>query len=278
MPVRVSAHLMAPQLALALTLAGLCAIAVANDGRERAKQRQQLVVGVDYVVPEYKAGMKFRTPEALDTALAQDAAKRLQVPLATVLNLRPGAAALPVKFPVKGKADILLTTLPASATPSPAYAIIPTGYSAGPMAIMRTDTTIKTWEQLKGKTVCVSQGGNYVGTLAAQYGAMEMVKPAPADALLALRIGECDATVHDSAMLEELIKLPEWKKFSAKLPVGQRRMLAFIVPAADKRMSAELTRITRSWTVQEMPATLMKKAVQSMAFEVYLDQNVPDCH
>lgn len=274
MPVRVSAHLMARQLALALTLAGLCAVAVATDGRERTKQRQQLVVGVDYVVPQYKAGTKFRTPEALDTALAQDAAKRLQVSLATVLNLRPGAAA----FPAKGKADVLLTTLPAASTPSSAYAIIPTGYSAGPMAIMRTDTTIKTWEQLKGKKVCVSQGGHYVGTVAAQYGATEMVKPAPADALLALRIGECDATVHDSAMLEELIKLPEWKKFSAKLPVGQRRMLAFVVPAADKRMSAELTRITRGWTVQELPATLMKKAVQSIAFEVYLDQNVPDCH
>lgn len=272
MPHHLSAHRPARLLTLALTL--VCSIAAASDGQERSGQRQRLVVGVDYVVPEYKAGMKFRTPETLDTALAEDASKRLKFTLATVPNLHSGSTALPAK----GKADILLTTLPAASMAFSAYTVIPTGYSAGPMAIMRTDTTIKTWEQLKGKKVCVSQGGSYVGTMAAQYGATEMVKPAPADALLALRIGECDATVHDNAMLEELIKLPEWKKFSARLPVGPRRTLAFLVPAAEKRMSSELTRIARSWTAQELPARLMKKAVQSIAFEVYLDQNVPDCH
>ena len=50
---------------------------------ERAKQRGKLVAGIHYVVPEYKGGMKFRTPEAPDTALLEGVARRLQLPLAT---------------------------------------------------------------------------------------------------------------------------------------------------------------------------------------------------
>src|SRR3546814_17373291 len=88
------------------------------------------------------------------------------------------------------------------------------------MAIMRTDTDIKSWQQLKGRTVCLSEGGRYVGALTRQYGAVEIVFKAPADSLLALRTGGCAAAVHDDVMLKELLKLPEWKKFSSSLPPG----------------------------------------------------------
>jgi hypothetical protein len=57
------------------------------------------------------------------------------------------------------------------------------------MATMRTDADIKVWEHLKGRKVCVSESGLHVGTLAARYGATEKVYKAPADSLLALRVG-----------------------------------------------------------------------------------------
>lgn len=259
---------------LAATIGGVCAGAFAADGLERAKERRKLVAGIHYVVPEYKGGMKFRTPEAVDTALLEDVAKRMQISLATV-HAEPGKQAPLLK---SGKADIALAALKESDPLPRAAAIIPTGYSAGPMAIMRSDTDIKAWEHLKGRKVCVSEGGLYVGTLAARYGATEKVYRAPADALLALRIGDCDATVHDSAMLEELIKLPEWKKFSARLPVGPRATLAFVVPAADKKSAAFLKQIADDWAAKGYLDQLMKKSVRNIAFEVYLDQNVPDCH
>lgn len=249
---------------LAAALAGACASSAA-DGIERARQRGKLVAGIHYVVPEYKAGAKFRTPEAIDTALLEDAAKRLQLPLATVRA--PSA-----------KADFTLAALADNAAPRGDTVAIPTGYAAGPMAIMRTDTSIKAWEQLKGRKVCVSAGGRYVGMTEAKYGAIELVYQAPADALIALRTGLCDAAVHDNTMLEELIKLPEWKKFSARLPTGPRAMLAFVVPAADKKTSAFLTQVANEWKTGGYPDQLMKKAVRNIAFEVYLDQDVPDCH
>ena len=95
---------------------------------------------------------------------------------------------------------------------------------------------------------------------------------------IAVRTGACDATVHDSAMLEELIKLPEWKKFSARLPAGPRSTLAFVVPAGDKKSIAALRKVADEWAASGYPDALMKKAVQNIAFEVYLDQDVSDCH
>jgi polar amino acid transport system substrate-binding protein len=262
------------RLSLTLVAAGLCTSAIAADGLDRAKQNRKLVAGVHYVVPEYKAGMKFRTPETVDTALLDDLTQRLHVSLSTV-RIEPGKQVQSLR---SGKVDVALAMIGDSDPLLRNATVIPTGYAAGPMAIMRSDTTIKAWEHLKGRKVCVSEGGQYVGTLASKYGAIEKVYRAPADALIAVRIGECDATVHDNVMLEELIKLPEWKKFSATLPVGPRARLAFVVPSADKTNAAFLKQVTDEWATKGHVDQLVKKSVRNIAFEVYLDQNVPDCH
>ena len=232
-----------PHLLLAAAMLGACGGALA-EGLDRAKQRGKLHAGIGYVVPEYKGGMKYRTPETLDNALLEDVSKRLQLPLVAIAAA-PGKQASMLN---SGKIDLALATVAENDPLHRTHTVIPTGYSAGPMAIMRSDTDIKTWEQLKGRKVCVSEGGLHAGTIAAKVGATEMVYRAPADALIALRIGECDATVHDSSMLEELIRYPEWKKFSARLPAGPRMMLAFVVPAADKKSAAFLRQVVAEWT------------------------------
>ena len=65
-------------------LALACAAALADGGlAARARQQGKLTVGVDFTPPAYVAGAKFRTPEGIEQALAEDLARRLQVPLAT---------------------------------------------------------------------------------------------------------------------------------------------------------------------------------------------------
>lgn len=243
-------------------------------------QRQKLTVALQYVAPEYKAGAKFRTPESIDAELAGDLAKRLGVKLETVrLQPQPVSSS---SGPGDGKrADLALAVVAEPRQPQHAQQssiVVPVGYTARPMAIMRTDTDIKSWQQLKGRKVCMSEGGLYVGTLAARYGAVEVLKRAPADSLLAIRVGECDAAVHDSLLLEELIRLPEWKKFSARLPAGVGMELAFHVPAGQEKTAARLRQVVKDWNSAKLQEQLMKKAVRHIAFEVYLDQDVPDCH
>lgn len=247
----------------------------AGGGLDEAAQRKQLVAGVRYVDPEYKGGMKFRTPDAIDNALVQELGKRLRLP-ASAVRVAPEDAGVALDA---GKAHVVLAAVRDDAPVHKSATVIPLDYAVGPMAIMRTDTDIKSWPQLKGRKVCLSEGGLYVGTLAAQYGAVEIVKRAPADSLLAVRTGDCDAAVHDNTMLEELIRLPEWKKFSARLPVAApRTRLAFIVQKSDAKSAAALTRIAREWSANRYPDHLVAKAVKHIAFEVYLDQDVPDCH
>jgi len=240
----------------------------------QGKAAQTLQVGMDYVVPPFVGGSKVRTPEAIDTALAQALASKMGLALQGV----PAQPTSKAGLLGTDKPKAILTVLPDAQAAPASMVAIPTGYASSPMAIMRTDTDIKSWGQLTGRTVCLSEGGRHVGTLAAQYGAQEMVYKAPADALLALRIGECDAAVHDDVMLKALLKLPEWKKFSASLTQRDPAPLVFLAPASDTAMVHTLKQLTQEWKAKRQLAALTTSRVNDIAFEVYLDQVVADCH
>lgn len=257
-------------LLLSCTLLSAAAGAAAAD---QARQPGRLTAGIAYPVPEYKGGMKFRTPDALDQPLLADVARRAGLPLATV---RTDASQVGRQLSA-GQSRLALLAIDPARAPAGTL-LVPTGYVAAPMAIMRTDTDIRRWEHLKGRKVCLSEGGLYAGTMAAKYGAIEIVQRAPADSLLAVRTGACDAAVHDSAMLEELVRLPEWKKFSARLPAGAGLPLSFVVPSGDTRTIGLLRQTVAEWKSSGYLDQAMKSAVRHIAFEVYLDQDVPDCH
>ncbi len=261
------------RMLLAAGLGCLPTLALAQDSTP-AFNDTDLVVGVSYVIPPFVGGAKVRTPESIETALAAEIATRLRADLRTVSAVAADRSALLKNIGM----DFLVGTPRELQVSYPDTIIVPTGYFLSPMAIMRADSDIKTWAQLQGRTVCLSEGGPYRGTMAAQYGAVEKVLRAPADSLLALRTGVCDAAVHDSSMLNELLKLPEWKKFSARLPSGQRVPLVFAV-SSDKVQTVKLLKQASSdWKASRYLDKLTKNRARDIAFEVYLDQNVPDCH
>lgn len=243
----------------------------------RILQRDRLIVGVDYVSPTYIAGAKFRTPESLDSEVAAGLAKRLKVGLSMV-RVKPENR---LQLLTSGKVDALLLRVSEGEIASMASGqkVVMTGYQAQPKLIMRTDTTIKQWSHLKGRSVCVSAGSPYVGSMQARYGAQEIVVKAPADALLAVRTGVCDATVHDDVLLDEMLKLPEWKKFSASLPLaGPTTKLVWVLRPVDVEVRRAAFDLMQDWRSNGFWLNTRKKWVNTVAFEVYLDQNVPDCH
>lgn len=234
-----------------------------------------MVVAMNYVIPEFVGGQKVRTPEAPDTVMAEALVGMLGA---------PGVAALHADAQVterlqRGEADVALLSVPDGTAQLPEQIMaLPTGYRSRAMAIMRTDTDIKTWKQLQGRTVCVAEGGLYIGKMAAQYGANEQVHRAPADSLLALRIGECDAAVHDEALFHDLLKLPEWKKFSASLPPRDTMNLVFAVRRDNTAVREAAQTLVQRWRSKAYLKKLLKQRANDIAFEVYLDQVVPDCH
>lgn len=231
-----------------------------------AEAAAPITLGLTYVVPPHLPGAKVRTPEGMAPLLAERLGREL--PLRQVQA--PGSAVEP---------DVLLVPADAGGhNTAEEGRVIPTGYRAGIMAIMRTDTDIRRWEDLRGRTVCLAEGGGLRGSMEARYGAIEKIFRAPADALLDLRIGGCDAAVHDSTLLEALLKLPEWQKFSARLPVQDERDLVFIVRKDDAGLVRSLQSRVQEWRDSGLLAKLTRQSAADIAFEVYLDQEVPDCH
>lgn len=244
-------------------------VASESDG-ERAGE---LVVGVRHVVPPFVAGSKVRTPENIETLLVDEVAKSMQRTPRYIAADASSSSVSPETF------DFVVADLPKGSPPVfPSMTAIATGQVTRPMAIMRTDTDIKSWTQLKGRTVCLAEDGKYVGKIAQQYGAIEQVYRAPADSLLALRIGECDAAVHDDTMLTALLRFPEWKKFSASLPPGNASAQYFLVPAQRKELANRLRILVAGWQSKGYYGKLIADMTHDIAFEVYLDQTVPDCH
>ncbi|WP_368639181.1 transporter substrate-binding domain-containing protein [Castellaniella ginsengisoli] len=148
-------------------------------------------------------------------------------------------------------------------------------WSAAPMAIMRTDTDIHAWSDLSGRTVCLSADGRSGGELAARFGAIEQIYASATDALLALRIGQCDAAVQDEDFLKQLLTFPEWKKFSSQLAPYRTQKLTRLLR---DDLPASLKAAVRRATSQERLRELARQQARDIAFEVYLDQAVPDCH
>ena len=84
--------------------------------------------------------------------------------------------------------------------------------------------------------------------------------------------------VHDSAMLERLIRLPEWAKFSKTRPAQPPTTLALLAPRAQPELTRRLRGIAADWKAAAFAEGLVANAVRNIAFEVYLQQEVPACH
>lgn len=146
-------------------------------------------------------------------------------------------------------------------------------WSASPVAIMRTDTDIKSWQDLRNRTVCISKDNRYIGELEHLYGAIEDIYPTVTDALLALRIGQCDASLQEEDFVAELLSYPEWQKFSNKLePYKNVNLIELhLAKGFDNQLLNSVFGLDNIHS-------LVRNQARDIAFEVYLDQTVPDCH
>lgn len=236
--------------------------------------RPVLSIGLDAPFKPLADGAKVRTLEEPAGQVSRLLAQHNNVPLVTV----PWSRMLP-KEPAGARPALVLTYAGSEAQQKLAASTRPLSLPvvSRPAVLMRSDTSIRTWADLAGRSVCVVRDSIHQG-YAAQFGAAEQVYPAPADSLLALRVGECDAALQESALIDALVKLPEWKKFSATLPPGRGKSLVALIPreaSADARvLQQQLERLASSTVVGRLYANVAK----DIAFEVYLDQAVEDCH
>ncbi|MPT41798.1 MAG: transporter substrate-binding domain-containing protein, partial [Achromobacter sp.] len=115
--------------------------------------------------------------------------------------------------------------------------------------------------------------------LAQRWGAVVRTYRVPSDALVAVREGSCDIGLVDDAVWEPLMRFPEWKKFSSTLSAdGDRHERVWLLRADDSASRGWLDQQMRDWNRAGAWKAMTVKWARDVAFDVYLDQEVPDCH
>lgn len=192
--------------------------AFADATLERIKGRGKLTVGVILSgAPFGFIDPKSQEQKGYNVDLAKALAADLGVELETVTVTPPNR----VQFLQQGKVDILIANMQYTDERAKILDYVPTAYDrAGGAAVVRKDSGLKDWADLKGKPVCISQGSNYAQPLAEAYGAIVKALPSQPESLLALQGGNCVAAVHVGATVGLLLvdRADEWKDYAIPFP------------------------------------------------------------
>jgi len=265
---------------------------LADTGAGGASAASVARLGIERVLPPALPGAKVRTPARIEGMFAYPEPAATPGPAtaspyglgadATTGKAATGRAGLQamsleegIRALQQGRLDAWMGVIPADQAVPDGLRAEPLAWSAAAMAIMRTDTDIHAWRDLAGRSVCVSGDGRHVDEVAARYGAIEQIYPAAADALLALRTGGCDAAVMDEALLQHLLAFPEWQKFSTRLRPTTDERLWWI---SRRRQAGNPAAVSFGAPEPADLQALGRSQARDIAFEVYLDQTVPDCH
>jgi polar amino acid transport system substrate-binding protein len=202
---------------LLLAVALGASAAHADSTLDRIHERHKIVVGVILSGPPFGSlDPATQKPLGFNVDLAENLAKRLGVDI-EMIPVQPSNR---VQFLQQGKVDALIANMEVTEERAQILAYPPTPFEEiGGALITRRDSGIKSWNDLRGKAVCVSQGSNYTKPLAEQYGAQVKAFRGQPESLLALRGNNCVAAVHVAPTLRLLVaRNPDWKDYT--IPVS----------------------------------------------------------
>lgn len=203
-----------PIVAASVVLGMLGATAARADALDDIKKKGVLVVGTK---ADYRP-FGFLDPSGkivgFEPDLAADVAKRLGVKL----ELIPVVASNRMQFLQQGKIDMMIATMSDTPERRKIVDIIdPNYYGSGTNVLALKSAGLKSWDQLRGKKVCLIQGAFYNKELQEKYGVDGVAFPGTAEAYNALKNGNCVAFAYDdTAIVGETLK-PEWSAYEMPL-------------------------------------------------------------
>lgn len=229
---------------LPLALCGAMPAAKADATLDRIRERGKITIGV--IINGNSAFGSIDPGTGKPFGFNPELARKIASELAVQAELVPVLPTNRVQFLQQGKVDLLVASMLLTPERATLLDYAPTPYYRnGGTAIFLKRSGIRRWEDLRGKSVCLSQGSSYAKPLAATYGAeLKGFKGMP-ESLLALRGGaSCVAAVHESLTLGQLVaKDPEWRDY-AVLPdeVDPAPQVAW-VRKGDKDTAAAVDRV-----------------------------------
>jgi len=180
------------------------------------QRRGSLVVGVKTDYPLFGGLNAQGEPEGLEHDLAADLARRLGVRLTRVSV----TSANRLQRLEEGSVDVVIATLGDTAERRRIATLIePHYYASGVTLFVRPDSPVREWSDLRGQTVCATQGAYFNREMARRYLLDLQIYNLPRDARLAVRDGRCAGYLFDHTAIAADLRQPEWAGYRAPLPV-----------------------------------------------------------
>jgi len=237
-----------PLLAAGLTVAALLpGVAQADATLDKIKQRGKVSIGV------LVNGSAFGSIDPSNQQLVgwnPELARALAKGLGVDVDLVQVQTATRVQFLISGKVDLLIASMELNPERAETLGYAPTPfYRVGGTAAVLKTSGIRQWEDLRGKTVCVSQGSSFAKPLANDYGATVQGYKGASESLLALKGGSCVAAVHDATLIHPLLRgNAEWANYAA--PIATELLAANSVVWTRKGEAdtiAAVDKVVRDW-------------------------------
>ena len=266
-------------LVAALLAGGLAAVLLlaawrGGEARAPALAGGMLRVGVAWLPPPDTPDMRPYTEEGFELELASDVAQRLGADL-RLTRVAPDDAERAL---AAGEVDLVLARAGADDELRKKTRIVETGFGSGLSLAMRTDRPLPSWNSLKGRVVCAAEANGHARHLLERLGATVKVQRSPALALMHVRTGDCDAAIHDRALLDALFARISWQKFSATLPARETTALVAAVAPDHARLAQAVAKALLPSTGAALWRERTEKWAATVSFEVYRAQDAPDCH
>jgi polar amino acid transport system substrate-binding protein len=239
-------------------LLGLVAVGAAAqaDVLDDIKKRGTLIVGVK---ADYKP-FGFRDPSGgiigIEPDLAGDVAKKLGVKL----ELIPVVSANRMEFLNQGKIDLMIATMSDKPERRKVVQVIePLYYSDACNILLRKNSPIKSWDDLKGKKLCGTTGAFYNKDIAQQYGPEIASFDGSEKPLLALKNGDCIGYLYDQTFIAGKLTDDDWKGYQMTLPGIMETPWAIAVKLGEASLQKVLEDLHKDWVKSGRIVALEKK-------------------
>lgn len=241
--------------AVVLTL-GAATPAWARDTLAEIKQRGTLIVGVKTDYKPFGFLDASGKVVGIEPELAADVARRLGVGIQYV----PVVAANRLQFLQQGRIDLLIATMSDTAEREQIVGIVkPNYYDSGADVLTRKDSGLKTWTDVRGKTLCGIQGAYYNKDVQDKYGATLTAFTGTAEALNALKQGSCVGFVFDDTFNNPKTLDPDWSGYDAPLPSIEAIPWGVAVDKSDTKFMAYMSDVVKDWHKTGLIIQLQKK-------------------
>jgi len=181
------------------------------DQLERVQSRGKLIAGIrnDYIPFGYLDAEGKNV--GFEVEIARKVAKEL-LGDENAIELVPVIASNRIEFLNAGRIDVIFATLGVTADRAKIIDFTEEYYSMAGMVLMTPkDAEYSSWEDLKGKKVCGSQGNMYNRPLSEQMGAELVLFGGPAEIYSAFQSGRCEAIAYDGPNLNMKLTEDGWK-------------------------------------------------------------------